>query len=128
MMRRRHLPVSQVQFGARVFVVPREAGMPRGPHLDAIPAGGAELVVDDYVFGAIQRGALTAYEAKECSAEELQAHEALLLAGYPREPQDDGKAPDTDPSPAPGSATPHEPVPEPAEPPAESPPASEEVK
>lgn len=62
---RRHISVHEVQAGARVFVIPRDASTPRGPKLDPIPKGGMEVVVTDYIFGCMQRGSVTAYGPEE---------------------------------------------------------------
>lgn len=62
---RRLIPTHHIQIGARYFVVPRDESTPRGPKLGAIPKAGADLAVDDYLFGAIQRGAALAYGPKE---------------------------------------------------------------
>lgn len=106
-MNRRHIPVHEVAAGARVFVVPRDNSTPRGPGLDAIPRDGMELQVNDYIHGAIQRGALVAYEAHEWSPDEMKAHAKETLARLPVEPEPEvpnGEAPaDSEPptSPAP---------------------------
>lgn len=62
---RRHIPSYQIQPLSRVYVIPRDATTPRGPKLDPIPLAGMEVVVDEYLFGCIQRGALTACGPEE---------------------------------------------------------------
>lgn len=73
---RRHIPSYQIQPLSRVYVIPRDATTPRGPKLDPIPLAGMEVVVDDYLFGCIQRGALTA-----CGPEEPDELAALEPPG-----------------------------------------------
>jgi len=64
---RKHIPVHEIQAGSRVYVLPRDHSTPRGPKLDSIPKEGMTVRVDDYVFGAIQRGALIAYGPDEAA-------------------------------------------------------------
>jgi len=105
-MRRKLLPICAVSLGQRAFVLPRGEGIPRGPGLDPIPREGAVLTVTDYLFGAIQRGALAAYEPSECSDADLAEHGASLLSALP-----DGLRP-TVPAPQPAPAPQPEPTPE----------------
>lgn len=65
---RRHIPIHEVATGSRVFVVPRDSSTPRGPRLEPVPVEGCEVLVDDYVYGCIQRGALLAYGPEEPAA------------------------------------------------------------
>lgn len=75
---RRHIPSYHIQPLSRVYVIPRDATTPRGPKLDPIPLAGMEVVVDDYLFGCIQRGALTACGPEE--PDELAAGESPAAA------------------------------------------------
>lgn len=58
---REHIPSYQLHMGQRILAVPRDATTPRGPKFGPIPAEGMELVVTDYIFGCVQRGAILAY-------------------------------------------------------------------
>jgi hypothetical protein len=95
-MRRKHIPICAVSLGQRVFVLPRGDGIPRGPGLEPLPREGAVLTITEYLFGAIQRGGVTAYEPSECSDAELAEHGASLLAALP-----DGLRPGEPPAPEP---------------------------
>ncbi len=106
-MRRKHIPICAVSLGQRVFVLPRGDGIPRGPGLEPLPREGAVLTVTDYLFGAIQRGAVTAYEPAECSESEIAEHGASLLAALP-----DGLRPGEPPAPEPPAPEPPAPEPE----------------
>lgn len=81
---RRHIPSYQIQPLSRVYVIPRDATTPRGPKLEPIPLAGMEVVVDDYLFGCIQRGALTACGPEE--PDELAALAALAALTAPEPP------------------------------------------
>lgn len=61
-MTRKHLPSSALSLGQRVFVVPNRANIARGPGLDPLPVSGQVVALNDYLFGACQRGAVLAYE------------------------------------------------------------------
>ena len=100
-MRRKHIPICVVSLGQRVFVLPRGDGIPRGPGLEPLPREGAVLTITDYLFGAIQRGAVTAYEPNECSDAELAEHGASLLSALP-----DGLRPSEPPAPEPPATEP----------------------
>lgn len=84
-MRRKHIPICAVSLGQRAFVLPRGEGIPRGPGLGPIPPEGMVLILTDYLFGAIQRGAVSAYEPAERSESEIAAHGASLLSALPSE-------------------------------------------
>jgi hypothetical protein len=99
-MARRHIPSYEVVFGAEVFVVPRDATIPRGPRLGPIAKAGAVVRVDDYVLGCIQRGALTAYSV----AEEASSPPSIAPAAAP------GKGEPTAPAP-PAGTSPQAPAP-----------------
>lgn len=100
-MRRKHIPICAVSTGQRVFLVPRGDGIPRGPGLEPLPREGVVQTITDYLFGAIQRGAVTAYEPAECSESEIAEHGASLLAALP-----DGLRPSEPPAPEPPAPEP----------------------
>jgi hypothetical protein len=80
MQMRRHIPVHEVQAGSRVFVIPRDHSTARGPKLDPIPKEGMDVRVDDYLFGCIQRGALTAYGPEEAAPPAAPAASESVLS------------------------------------------------
>lgn len=64
-----HIPSYQLHMGQQIRAVPRDATTPRGPKLGCIPVGGMDLVVNDYIFGCVQRGAVLAYPVEIPAAE-----------------------------------------------------------